>query len=46
MRKKIGQAFPRREIDRVGYLTRDKKKVLVAVTRIRALDGWLSVTFE
>jgi hypothetical protein len=46
IKKKIESTFPRREIDRVSYVTRDKKKVLVAVTRIRALDGWLSVTYE
>ncbi len=46
IKKKIESTFPRREIDRVSYVTRDKKKVLVAVTRIRALDGWLSITYE
>jgi hypothetical protein len=46
IKKKISNAFPRTEVDRVRYVTRDKKKVLVAVTRIRALDGWLSITVE
>lgn len=46
IKKKISAAFPRREIDRVKYVTHENKKVLVAVTRIRALDGWLSITVE
>ncbi|MGE5191642.1 MAG: hypothetical protein ACM3U2_04015 [Deltaproteobacteria bacterium] len=46
IKKKITSAFPRTEVDRVRYVTREKKKVLVAVTRIRALDGWLSITVE
>jgi hypothetical protein len=46
IKKKIESTFPRREIDRVSYVTRGNKKVLVAVTRIRALDGWLSITYE
>jgi hypothetical protein len=46
IKKKIGSAFPRSEVDRVRYVTIDKRKVLVAVTRIRALDGWLSITVE
>jgi hypothetical protein len=46
IKKKIEAAFPRREIDRVALIERDKTKVKVAVTRIKALDGWLSITFE
>jgi hypothetical protein len=46
IRKKIEAAFPRREMDRIAMLERDKTKVRVAVTRIKALDGWISVTFE
>jgi tetratricopeptide (TPR) repeat protein len=46
IKKKISSAFPRTEVDRVRYVTVEKKKVLVAVTRIRALDGWLSITVE
>src|SRR5262249_43212195 len=46
IRKKMAQSFPRREINRVSNLTVGNRKVLVAVTRIRALDGWLSITVE
>jgi hypothetical protein len=46
IKKKFSSAFPRTEVDRVKYVTVEKKKVLVAVTRIRALDGWLSITVE
>lgn len=46
IRKKMTTAFPRREIDRVRYLTSGNRRVLVAVTRIRAMDGWLSITVE
>jgi hypothetical protein len=46
IRKKIEAAFPRREIDRVATIERDNRKTNAAVTRIKALDGWLSVTFE
>ncbi|HLJ11420.1 MAG TPA: hypothetical protein VKU82_09530 [Planctomycetaceae bacterium] len=46
IRKKISTAFPRREQSRVYHLTRDNKRVQTAITRIRALDGWLSVSFE
>jgi hypothetical protein len=46
IKKKITSAFPRSEVDRVRYVTRGNKKVLLAVTRIRALDGWLSITVE
>jgi hypothetical protein len=46
IKKKIGSAFPRSEVNRVRYVTVGNKKVLVAVTRIRALDGWLSITVE
>jgi hypothetical protein len=46
IKKKIGNAFPRTEVNRVRYVNVEKKKVLVAVTRIRALDGWLSITVE
>jgi hypothetical protein len=46
IKKKISTAFPRTEADRVRYVTRGTRKVLVAVTRIRALDGWLSITVE
>src|SRR5262249_49637522 len=46
IKKKIESSFPRKELDRVSYVTVGKKKVLTAVTRIRALDGWLSVTYE
>lgn len=46
IRKRLDAAFPRREIDRVHYVQRDNRNVLTAITRIRALDGWLSVTYE
>jgi hypothetical protein len=46
IKKKIEAAFPRREIDRVALIERDQTKAKVAVTRIKALDGWLSITFE
>ena len=46
IKKKIEAAFPRREIDRVKSVERGGSKVLVAVTRIKAVDGWLSITFE
>jgi hypothetical protein len=46
IKKKIEAAFPRREIDRVATVERGSTKVNVAVTRIKALDGWLSITFE
>ena len=46
IKKKIETAFPRSEINRVSYVTVEKKKVQMAVTRIRTLDGWLSITYE
>lgn len=46
IKKKIEVAFPRREIDRVKPVDHNGTKVLVAVTRIKATDGWLSITFE
>lgn len=46
IRKKIEASFPKRELDRVTTIQRDNTKAVVAVTRIKALDGWLSVTFE
>jgi hypothetical protein len=46
IKKKVETAFPRKEMDRVSYVTVEKRKVLLAVTRIRALDGWLSITYE
>ncbi len=40
-------SFPeRREVNRVRYLEREGRKIQAAVTRIRALDGWMSVSFE
>lgn len=46
IKKKIEAAFPRREIDRIKTVERHSTKARVAVTRIKALDGWLSVTIE
>jgi len=46
IKKKIEDAFPRREIDRVFKIERGSKHVSMAVTRFRALDGWLSITVE
>jgi hypothetical protein len=46
IRSKIEKALGRREIDRVGTVEHDLHKIMVAVTRIRALDGWLSITVE
>jgi hypothetical protein len=46
IKKKIEDAFPRREIDRVLKIERGSKSVSMAVTRFRALDGWLSITVE
>jgi hypothetical protein len=46
IKKKIEAAFPRREIERVATVERHESKARIAVTRIKALDGWLSLTFE
>ncbi len=46
IRKKLDSAFPRREIDRVHHVKRKNLNVVTAVTRIRALDCWLSITYE
>lgn len=46
IKKKVESAFPRREINRVIDTVREGKKIRLAVTRFRALDGWLSITFE
>lgn len=46
IRKKLDSAFPRREIDRVHHIKQKKINVVTAVTRIRALDCWLSITYE
>lgn len=46
IRKKFNTAFAHSEINRVGYVTLEKRRVQYAVTRIRAMDGWLSVTVE
>jgi len=47
IRKKLDAAFPRRELERVSYIKRKNlPPVMTAVTRIRALDGWLGITYE
>jgi hypothetical protein len=46
IRKKLDSAFPRRELDRVHHIKQKKLNVMTAVTRIRALDCWLSITYE
>jgi hypothetical protein len=46
IRKKLDSAFPRREIDRVHHIKQKKVNVMTAVTRIRALDSWLGITYE
>lgn len=46
IRKKLDSAFPKREIDRVHHIKQKKINVMTAVTRIRALDCWLSITYE
>ncbi len=46
IRKKMTEAFPHSEINRVGYASIEKRRVQYAITRIRALDGWLSITVE
>jgi len=46
IKKKLASALPRRELKRVKRMTHKQIKVVTAVTRIRALDGWLSITFE
>lgn len=46
IKKKIQTALPTREIDRVAQVDHEGRKLVMAVTRIRALDGWLSITFE
>jgi len=46
IRKKLDSAFPRREIDRVHHIKQKNLNVVTAVTRIRALDCWLGITYE
>jgi hypothetical protein len=46
IKKKIQSALPTREVDRVAEVDHAGRKIVTAVTRIRALDGWLSITFE
>ncbi len=46
IRKKLESAFPRREIDRVHRIKKKKINTVTAVTRIRALDCWLSISYE
>ena len=46
IRKKLDSAFPKREIDRVHHVKQKKLNVVTAVTRIRALDCWLGITYE
>ena len=46
IRKKLDSAFPRREIDRVHHIKQKNINVVTAVTRIRALDCWLGITYE
>ncbi|MBI3860769.1 MAG: hypothetical protein HY290_02615 [Planctomycetia bacterium] len=46
IKKKIATAFPRRDLKRVHRVEEKKVKAITAVTRIRALDGWLSISIE
>ena len=46
IRKKLNSAFPKREIDRVHHIKQKNLNVVTAVTRIRALDCWLAITYE
>jgi hypothetical protein len=46
IKKKLASALPRRELKRVKRMNHKQIKVVTAVTRIRALDGWLSITLE
>jgi hypothetical protein len=46
IRKKLDAAFPRREIERVHRIKQKEINAVTAVTRIRALDCWLSITYE
>lgn len=46
IKTKIQNALPSRAIDRVAEVDHAGRRLIMAVTRIRALDGWLSITFE
>jgi hypothetical protein len=46
IKKKLATAFPKRELQRVKRIAEKNIKTVIAVTRIRALDGWLSITVE
>ena len=46
IKKKLASAFPKRELQRVQRINEKKIKTVTAVTRIRSLDGWLSISIE
>ena len=46
IKKKLGSAFPKRDIDRVKRVQEKNINTVTAVTRIRSLDGWLSISVE
>ena len=46
IKKKLASALPRRELQRVTRINQKKIKAVTAVTRIRSLDGWLSISVE
>lgn len=46
IRKKIENAFPRREVDRARIVTREHVKVTISLASVKALDGWLVLGLE
>lgn len=46
IKKKLSSAFPKRELQRVKRINQKNIKTVTAVTRIRSLDGWLSISIE
>lgn len=46
IKRKLETALPRREVDRTYTFDRHNHRVDAALTRYRAADGWLALTFE
>jgi hypothetical protein len=46
IKKKLASAFPKRELQRVKRINEKKIKTVTAITRIRSLDGWFSISIE
>ncbi|MBS0266030.1 MAG: hypothetical protein JSS02_29125 [Planctomycetes bacterium] len=46
IKKKLASAFPKRELQRIRRIKEKNINTVIAVTRIRALDGWLSISVE